>query len=64
MDVDELFLQMREDIAAIISKNEWDENFDNPELVDLANKFNNLDEWIKNGGYLPASWQLGHKRNK
>lgn len=29
--------------------------------VDLAEKFDNLDEWLSNGGFLPLEWAKGRK---
>jgi hypothetical protein len=56
MDPNETLRLLRERAANVIRQ--ADEGLDNPEACfDLAEAFQNLDEWISKGGFLPDAWK-------
>lgn len=60
MDPDKLLAELRE-LAMTVTLIEGHEDKDVPlrSAIELAEKFEALDEWIDKGGFLPAAWQQG-----
>lgn len=50
MDPNETLAIIRGNVNAIV----WDTEAD---IVELAEAFEALDEWLKTGGFMPADWE-------
>ncbi len=55
MDIDAVYLALRDQSKEIIH------NESEGDLYEMACAFQAIDDWIKKGGYLPASWQIAQK---
>jgi hypothetical protein len=66
MDPDEVLKQLRELVEKItaISDDHFIANVANSEFdiaTEMADKFHDLDDWLKSGGFLPKDWFSVHR---
>jgi len=58
MDPEKALEELRELAKQIIAVEEGTHSFEIPEdAVEMAEKFQELDEWIMSGGFLPKDWR-------